>query len=104
MSKHEAIVKRSGVVWDAWVRACRTFYTLVGIDILFAVGTGLNGALNDGMDVMSGEFWVFALGLVVKSLVAGIATFFLRLRVTPKNSHDDRGYTVVDNPGFETTT
>lgn len=69
---------------DAVVRALRTFYTSVGVDIVVAIGVGLTLLLND-MDPMSPLFWAAVAGLVVRSTVTGIATYFARLKLTPKN-------------------
>lgn len=69
--------------FDAAVRAMRTFYTSVGVDIAVAIGAGILLALNSG-DVMTPAFWVGVLALVVRSTVTGIATYFVRLKVTPK--------------------
>jgi hypothetical protein len=70
---------------DAVIRAIRTFYTSVGIDILLAIGAGLTLLLNGG-DPMTPAFWIAVLGLVVRSTVTGIATYFVRLKLPPKNS------------------
>ena len=70
---------------DAIVRALRTFYTSVGVDILLAIGVGLTLMLNGG-DVMSPAFWLAVLGLVVRSTVTGIATYFARLKLPPRNT------------------
>lgn len=69
---------------DAVVRAARTFYTSVGVDIAVAIGVGLTVLLRDG-DVMSPIFWSMVAALVVRSIVTGVATYFVRLKVTPKN-------------------
>lgn len=69
---------------DAVIRAARTFYTSVGIDILTAIGVGLTLLLQDG-DPMSPLFWSLVAGLVVRSAVTSIATYFVRLKITPKN-------------------
>lgn len=70
--------------YDAAVRAARTFYTSVGVDILVAIGAGALLLLNDG-DVMSPVFWVGLLALVVRSVVTGLATYFVRLKIAPRN-------------------
>lgn len=71
-------------VWvDAIVRAWRTFYVSVGIDILAAIGVGL-ATMMDGGDVMSLAFWTGVAGLVVRSILTGIATYWVRLKFPPK--------------------
>jgi hypothetical protein len=68
---------------DAIVRAWRTFYVSVGIDILATIGAGLMTLLN-GNDVLTAAFWLAAAGLVTRSVVTGIATYFVRLKFPPK--------------------
>lgn len=82
------VVKNDSVSNDALVRAWRTFYTAVGLDILVLIGAGLSSMLDSGVDVTSGAFWVAAGVLVLKSVLTGIGTFLLRLRVTPRNEKD----------------
>ena len=87
MSKHIAI-KESAVSTDAFVRAWRTFYTAIGTDILILIGVGLSALLDSGADVTSPVFWAGAGVLVVKSILTGVATYLLRLKVTPRNEAD----------------
>lgn len=70
---------------DAAVRALRTFYASVGIDILVAIGVGVT-ALLQNQDPMTPGFWVMVAGLVVRSIVTGIATYFVRLKFPPKET------------------
>lgn len=94
------VVKSASVSNDALVRAWRTFYTAVGLDILILIGAGLSSLMESGVDVTSGVFWSAAGVLVLKSVFTGLATYLLRLKVTPKNETDlppapavDTGYT-----------
>jgi hypothetical protein len=68
---------------DAVVRAWRTFYVSVGVDILATIGAGLM-TLLDGNDVLTTAFWLAALGLVSRSIVTGLATYWIRLKFPPK--------------------
>jgi uncharacterized membrane protein len=73
-------------IWvDAIVRAWRTFYVSVGIDILASIGVGVI-TLMDGGDVMTLAFWTGVVGLVVRSILTGIATYWMRLKFPPKTS------------------
>ena len=87
MADHIA-VKESTVKTDALVRAWRTFYTAVGIDIAALLGVGLTELLGSGVEVTSASFWSLAGVLVVKSVLSGVAAYLLRLKVTPKNETD----------------
>lgn len=87
MAEHVAI-KESSVSTDALVRAARTFYTSVGVDILALIGLGLTDLLNSGTPVTSGTFWALGGVLIVKSVLTGLATYLLRLKVTPRNEAD----------------
>lgn len=87
MADHIAI-KESSVKTDALVRAARTFYTAVGVDILALIGVGLTDLLNSGTPVTAGAFWGLAGVLIVKSVLTGVATYLLRLKVTPRNELD----------------
>ena len=80
---HEASTASQWKFLDALDRAWRTFYTLVGVDLLLALGNGLTQALNE-KDVFTGEFWQFLLLLLVKSVLAAVASFLLRYANTPK--------------------
>lgn len=80
---HEASTASQWKFLDALDRAWRTFYTLVGVDLLLALGNGLTSALNE-RDVFSGDFWQFVLLLAVKSVLAAIASFLLRYAKQPK--------------------
>ena len=73
-------------IWvDAIVRAWRTFYVSVGIDILGAIGVGVL-TLMDGGDVMTLAFWTGVVGLIIRSVLTGIATYWVRLKFPPKAS------------------
>lgn len=90
MADHIA-VKESSVKTDALVRAARTFYTAVGVDILALIGVGLTDLLSSGTPVTAAAFWSLAGVLVVKSILTGVASYLLRLKVTPKNEVDFAG-------------
>lgn len=87
MADHVAI-KESSVSTDAFVRAWRTFYTSVGVDILALIGIGLTDLLSTDAPVTSGTFWALAGVLIVKSVLTGVASYLLRLKVTPRNEAD----------------
>ncbi len=82
MADHEALPSNFRFI-DALDRAWRTFYTLVGVDLLFAIGTGLTQLVNEG-DPFTGAFWSTLLILVVKSILAAAASFLLRYAKQPK--------------------
>ena len=67
---------------DAVIRALRTFYTSVGVDILVAIGAGLTILLNGG-DPMTPAFWAAFAALVVRSIATSIATYWARLKLPP---------------------
>lgn len=69
---------------DGLIRAWRTFYTSVGVDILVAIGVGMIVLLNTG-DPLTPVFWLGLLALVVRSAATGIATYWARLKFPPKN-------------------
>lgn len=75
MGKRVALTKTG----DALRRALATFYVSVGVDVAASIGVGLYQALATG-DPTTGAFWLGVLGLVAKSLVTGVATFFIRLK------------------------
>lgn len=87
MAEH-LVVKSASVSNDALVRAWRTFYTAVGLDILILIGAGLSSLMESGVDITSGVFWTAAGVLVLKSVLTGLATYLLRLKITPKNETD----------------
>lgn len=68
---------------DAIIRALRTFYVSVGVDILTAIGAGLLLML-DGADLMSPIFWTGVATLALRSVVTGVATYWVRLKFPPK--------------------
>lgn len=68
---------------DAVIRALRTFYVSVGVDILTAIGAGLLLML-DGADLLSPIFWTGVLTLALRSILTGIATFWVRLKFPPR--------------------
>lgn len=70
---------------DALIRAWRTFYVSIGVDILTAIGAGLLLML-DGADLMSPIFWTGVLTLALRSVVTGIATYWVRLKLPPKRT------------------
>lgn len=70
---------------DAIVRAWRTFYVSVGVDILMSIGVGLL-LLLDGADVLSPVFWAGVIALILRSVVTGVATYWARLKMPPKTS------------------
>ena len=90
--KYEA-TGRADVVIDALIRAWRTFYVSVGVDIAALIGTGLMDLLTTA-DVSSKVFWIAAGVLIVKSILTGVATFLLRLKVTPKNVETPVDYSI----------
>jgi uncharacterized membrane protein len=62
---------------DAFIRAWRTFYVSIGIDILTAFGTGLLLIVADA-DMLSATFWLAVLALLLRSTVTGLATYWVR--------------------------
>lgn len=81
----EHVLHWSDRVGDALVRAGRTFWTSVGVDIFVAIGVGMIVLLNSG-DPMTPAFWLGFAALVVRSAATGIATYFARLKFPPKNA------------------
>lgn len=82
------VIKSASVSNDALVRAWRTFYTAIGMDILLLLGAGLTELMGSGVEVTSQAFWAAAGVLALKSVLTGLATYLLRLKVTPKNETD----------------
>jgi uncharacterized membrane protein len=72
-------------VSDATVRAWRTFYVSIGVDILAAIGTGIL-LMVDGADVLSATFWLGVLALAVRSTVTAAATYWVRHKFPPVNA------------------
>jgi uncharacterized membrane protein len=72
-------------VSDALVRAWRTFYVSIGVDILAAVGTGILLSIN-GADVLSPAFWLGVLALLLRSTVTACATYWVRHKFPPANA------------------
>lgn len=73
-----------GKVYDALIRAWRTFYVAIGYDALILIGTGLTALLTEH-DITSDAFWTTFWVLTAKSVAISLASFLLRLKVTPKN-------------------
>lgn len=80
---HEASTASQWKFLDALDRAWRTFYTLVGVDMLLALGNGLTQVLQE-KDPMTGAFWQFVLLLLIKTVIAAVASFLLRYAKQPK--------------------
>lgn len=80
---HEASTASQWKFLDALDRAWRTFYTLVGVDMLLALGNGLTQVLQE-KDPMTGAFWQFVLLLLIKTVIAAVASFLLRYARQPK--------------------
>ena len=78
MADHVDLIKA-----DALNRAARTLWTSVGVDAAVATGAGTLLLLNDG-DPTSPVFWGAVGALAVRSLVTAVASYFVRLKVTPK--------------------
>jgi hypothetical protein len=55
------------------------------VDIFVAIGVGAIVLLNSG-DPMTPAFWLGFAALVVRSAATGIATYFARLKLPPRNS------------------
>ena len=80
---HKASTASQWKFLDALDRAWRTFYTLVGVDMLLALGNGLTQVLQE-KDPMTGAFWQFVLLLLIKTVIAAVASFLLRYARQPK--------------------
>lgn len=100
MADHVAVVKTSSVSTDALVRAWRTFYVAIGMDILLLVGAGLTELMGSGVEVTSQAFWAAAGVLMLKSVLTGVASFLLRLKVTPKNERDLAPVSTTPDTGY----
>lgn len=68
---------------DALDRAWRTFYGAVGVDLVLALGLGLQ-QLMETNDPFTPTFWWLVLVLIVKSVLTGVVSFLLRYARTPK--------------------
>jgi len=84
MADHAAPSTTGGTVYDALIRAWRTFYVAIGYDALIMIGTGLTALLTEH-EVTSEAFWITLGILTAKSVATSLASFLLRLKVTPKN-------------------
>lgn len=82
MADHVAVPKNVRFL-DALDRAWRTFYALVGADLLIALATGIQQALDEG-DPFTGAFWWMLVVLLVKTIISTFATFLLRYAKQPK--------------------
>lgn len=71
---------------DAKDRAERTLAQGLIIDLLVALGLALTSFLTDlgDSEIFSRAAWVGFAGLLTKSLLQAAASWFMRLRVTPK--------------------
>lgn len=84
MAEHEAVAASGSIkLLDALDRAWRTFYAAVGVDLLLALGLGLQQLMATS-DPFTGVFWFGVVGLFVKSILAAVASFFLRYAKQPK--------------------
>jgi hypothetical protein len=83
MADHEAPPAASSIkLLDALDRAWRTFYAAVGVDLILAIGLGMQQLMIE-QDPFTSAFWWMLLVLVVKSILAAIASFFLRYAKKP---------------------
>lgn len=84
MADHEAVPASGSIkLLDALDRAWRTFYAAVGVDLLLALGLGLQQLMVTN-DPFTPTFWWLLLALFVKSVLASVASFFLRYAKQPK--------------------
>lgn len=67
---------------DAFIRAWRTFYISIGVDILASVGTGVL-LMVDGADMLSPAFWLAVLALLLRSTLTALATYWVRKKFPP---------------------
>lgn len=67
---------------DALDRAWRTFYSAVGVDLLLAIGLGLQQLMVTN-DPFTPTFWWLLLALIVKSILTAVASFLLRFKKQP---------------------
>jgi len=69
---------------DARVRALRTLWTSLGIDLAVALGVVLTTWITDA-DLSNPAAWTTLAVLVGKSLIECVAAYLVRLKVTPSN-------------------
>lgn len=67
----------------AWERAKRTFTQGVGLDVAIAVAAALLVWLPEA-DVLDGTAWVILGTAVLKTVLTAIASYVMRLKVSPK--------------------
>lgn len=67
---------------DAKSRAVRTFLQGIGIDVAVAIAAGLLLWLPDA-DLSSREAWIVLGTSVAKSVLTAVASYVMRLKVTP---------------------
>lgn len=77
-----AEVSSNGKLLDAVDRAARTFYAAVGVDLLIALGLGLQQLMAEH-EPFTSTFWWLLLVLFVKSVLAAVASFLLRYAKQP---------------------
>lgn len=85
MAAHEADLATQSSqlrLLDALDRAWRTFYAAVGVDLLLAIGLGLQQLMVTN-DPFTPTFWWLLLALVVKTILSSVASFLLRFKKAP---------------------
>lgn len=80
MSAHAAVNSSRA---DALERALQAFWIAVGMDIAIAIGVGMTPLMAQ-FDVTTPMFWAAFGGLVLKSVVTGVAQFLVRLKLNNK--------------------
>lgn len=80
MSAHAAVNSSRA---DAFERALQAFWIAVGMDIAIAIGVGTTGLLAQ-FDVTTPVFWAAFGGMVLKSVVTGVAQFLVKLKLNKK--------------------
>lgn len=69
------------VIADAKSRSGRTFVQGLAIDVFAALCAGV--AVLSGLDPLKGETWIIVAALFAKTVIQSIASYVMRLKVTP---------------------
>jgi membrane-associated PAP2 superfamily phosphatase len=82
MGDHEAAPQGVNVYFDALQRATRTWWEAISAVLAVAVGTALIELLQ-GADVLTWDFWVSVLRMVIVAVLTASAAYWMRFKRPP---------------------